>query len=93
MARLADFTTYNPNAMAVRLEDIADEEVDVVGFRLQNGAFGEYVFMDVVRKDGTMLTVLTGARAIVEALKKADEADAFPLPAKFVKFKRAWGIE
>jgi hypothetical protein len=93
MARLADFAPYNPNAKAARLEDVEGQEVMVTDFRLVDGNYGEYAFVDMVKEDGTALTVITGARAILEALKAAKAAQALPLPAKFVRKKRAWTIE
>lgn len=91
--RLADFAPYNPNALAARLEDIAGQEVMVTDFRLQDGQFGEYVFLDVILQDGSMKTVITGAKAVVEALKGAKAANALPCPAVFVKSKRAWIVQ
>ncbi|MEM3549362.1 MAG: hypothetical protein QXJ23_10210 [Thermofilum sp.] len=91
--RLADFAPFNPNAQAGRLDDIAGQEVMVADFRLQDGEFGEYAFVDVILQDGSMKTVITGAKAVLEALKGAKAANALPCPAVFVKAKRAWTVQ
>lgn len=93
MTRLAEFAPYNPNALAGKLDDVAGKEVMVVDFRLAEGQFGEYAFVDLVQKDGQMVTVMTGAKAVLEALKAAKAADALPCEAVFVRKGRKWTIE
>lgn len=93
MTRLAEFLPYNINATASRLDDVAGKEVMVTDFRLEEGQYGEYAFVDLVGEDGQMVTVITGASAVLEALKAAKDAMALPCPAKFVRKGRKWIIE
>lgn len=93
MTRLAEFAPYNPNAVASRLEEFEGKEVMVLDFRLVDGQYGEFAFMDIMPEDGKVVTVITGAKAVLEALKGAKAAMALPCPARFVRKGRKWIIE
>jgi len=91
--RLAQYGTIDRNAIAERLDDIADREVTILGFRVAEGDFGEYAFVDITDESGEKHTVMTGASFVLDALKDAQAKKAFPLNARFTKKGRTWVFE
>lgn len=93
MPRLADFyneAAYPPHRL---LEDIADQDVTVLGARFQEGTWGDYAIVGVRLQDKSVVSVVTGASIVMEALHNAISANALPLPAIFTKQGRRWVIE
>jgi hypothetical protein len=93
MERLTKYLPERFSQKALRLEDIEGEEVVLVGARIANGQYGEYLFMDLQCADGKVITVMTGAQIVLESVKSALEHNALPLTARFVKKGRKWTIE
>lgn len=92
MTRLADFVPKPKESTAIRLEDLAGKEVMVVDFRVVEGKFGEFAFVDVMDEAGKVYTFISGARLILAALKAAREENALPCPAVFQKNGRYWTV-
>lgn len=93
MARLADFYKVPEYAPSKRLEDIGDQEVTVLAVRFRQGGWGEYAFVDVKLPDESVVSIITGASLVLEALHNAISANALPLPAVFTKQGRMWFIK
>ena len=91
--RLLDFAEKQAANKTPRIDDIAGNPVIVQACALGTGSMGDYADMDVLTEDGEILTVRTWASLVVDALARAQEADAFPLPATFKKRGRPWIIE
>jgi len=93
MGRLSEFGTLDRSGRALRLDDIAGQEVTVCSFRLVEGQFGEYAFMDCTNEKDELLHVVTGAMFVLDALKDAQAKGALPINAMFVKSGRSWMIK
>jgi len=75
------------------LDDIAGVEVTITGAGFGNGDFGEYAMIDVVNPEGETMNIQTSAMMVLDALRHAMEAQAFPLLATFKKRGRTWIME
>ena len=91
--RLTDFSTLQFPEDALRLEDVRDQEVTILDARTGNGKFGEYAVLDLETADQKRMTVVTSGMLVIEAVKNAVLADAFPLVARFTRTGRCWRIE
>ena len=92
-ARLAAYGKLDRSATAMRLDDIADQEVTITGFRVVPGKFGDFAFIDVVDANGEERLVMSGGMFVLDALIDAKDGNAFPVRARFVKKGRAWIFE
>ena len=90
MGRLSEYGTLDRTERALRLDEIADQDVTITDFRLAEGDFGEYAFINVTTETGENVTVITGGMFVIDALKDAKAQKAFPLQAKFHRSGRAW---
>ena len=92
-ARLSGYGKLDRSATAMRLEDNAEQEVTITGFRVVPGKFGDFAFIDVVDSNGEEKLVMSGGMFVLDALIDAKNAGAFPVLAKFTKKGRAWIFE
>ena len=93
MARLADYGIRDRDAVTLRLEDLEGEEVKIMGAEIRDGNWGDFAVMDVMKEDAEVVTVVTGAIFVIDALKDATVKKAFPLDARFFKRGRTWIFE
>lgn len=93
MNRLSEFAQNPGGHKAKALSEVANLEVTVEGFTLQNGRYGEIAIMTVTLEGGERERVITGSKVVIDALKKASEAKAFPAKAIFRKRGQSWQIE
>ena len=93
MARLANYGTMNRDMETKRLEDIEGKEVVIQGAKTAPGKWGDYVLMEVVDPSGEVLTIITGAQFVVDAVKDALAKKELPLNAKFFRKGRTWLFE
>ena len=91
--RLTAYSTLQFPENALRLEDIKDQEVIIVDGHVGNGKFGEYASLDVETPDKKHTIIVTSGMLVIEAIKNAITAEAFPLQAKFTRTGRCWRIE
>ena len=91
--RLVEYSTLQFPENALRLDDIADQEVTIVSGHTGPGKFGEYAVLEILDTDQNPITIVTSGMLVVEALKNAIVANLFPLAAKFTRTGRAWKIE
>lgn len=91
--RLSEYSTFDLTTKIESLDDYQDQEVTVTGCRTAKGAFGDYMMVDIVDKDGELHTISCGGMVVMDALQNAKLHKAFPLEAKFAKSGRTWVIE
>lgn len=90
---LKDFDNGKDQLDILKMSDIEGETVTVTGFVVRDGDYGPCAWMTLERATGDTVKVITGSDAIMQALKAAKDAKAFPVEAKFSKHGRAWGID
>lgn len=93
MPRLAEYGLRDRDAVTLRLEDIVGLEVKIMGADFREGNWGDFAVMDVMNPDSEVVTVVTGAIFVIDALKDATAKKAFPLDARFMKRGRTWIFE
>ena len=85
MARLDDFGKSGTGAHWLHIEDVLDEELSIIEAEAKEGEFGTYVVFAATDSGGKLLTLMTGADAIVQALLKVMQQEAFPVDVCFGK--------
>lgn len=90
MRSLKEFTEQN--RLSLRLSDIENESVIIKDVTIADSQYGEYAIMNIERSDKSNASVITSAFYVMEALKRAKDANAYPVTATFKKNGRAWVV-
>lgn len=93
VSSLGDFGSLRTQERTYKMNDIMGIPVTVTGFELEEGRFGEFAWLTVIKPDGTRIKVRCGGSFIIEALKEAKEKDALPVSATFVQRGNAWVVD
>ena len=93
MPRLTDYGSRDRDAVTLRLEDLGKEDVQIMNGDIRAGNWGDFAVLDCMKEGGEIVTVVTGALFVVDALKDVIEQQAFPVTAKFAKRGRTWIFE
>ena len=93
MRRISEFVEKQYLLPIVRNEEVQDKEITVEGTYFLSGDYGEYAVSVVVMPDGSKALWRTGATAIVQALKRVKEENAFPILATVRKRGKSWYAE
>lgn len=92
MNRLANYLPKTITKHSQSLEAVEGQELTLLGFRLVDGNYGPYAFIDAKDENGNSVIVRTGAFYVLQALEEAKNQNAFPCQAKFVRSGRTWII-
>jgi len=90
---LLDYAEKQKKGVPKSLDTIRDVDVVVESYEQREGDYGAYAVMDVEMPSGEMVLVQTGANLVMDALHHAQEANDFPVEARFTKSGRTWLIE
>lgn len=93
MSRLEEHAKLQREGLGLHLDDVQDTEITINEVKFNMTQYGELAVMEVEIPDHGSELVGTFAMLVVDALKNAKEANAFPLEARFVKDGRIWRIE
>lgn len=93
MSQLKSYALKQAEGVPLRLGDIEGLDVAIVGVSFSSGSFGPYLVMEVVKEDGEALSIMTGAKLVVDALEHAVTNDALPCMARFVQSGQTWLVE
>jgi hypothetical protein len=74
----------------VKLADLVDQTIQVRGFSLDNGQYGDFARIDAV-VDGTEVEITSGGAVVLPQLKRLKEKDAFPVSLRVVSFPGQFG--
>ena len=85
MARLSDFGKSGNGVDWLHLEDVLNKELSIIEAEAREGEHGTYVIFVATDEAGEVLTVMTGASAVVPALLKVMQQEAFPVNDCFAK--------
>jgi len=91
--RLASFSSYVKGQRLPGLDTIEGRWVTIMSCKFLPGKFGPYAILTLTDPDGVITKVATGGTFVIEALQKAEAAQAWPCVAKFVKDGRCWTVE
>jgi hypothetical protein len=91
--RLVYYADSQLGMNAAKLDTIAGVEVTLVSGRVGSGKFGEFAEFDILDELGEVKTFRTSGFLVVEAIKKAVEANAFPLLCVFTRTGKCWRME
>lgn len=92
MPNLKDHAQKQAEGLPQRLDDIQDTPVTVSDVTWHRGNFGEYAIMRIITPEGETFDVMTSAMLVLDALKHAEEEEAFPCDATFTRKGRTWII-
>ena len=85
MARLIEYADELLGGRPHSIDEILDAEVTIEDGNVVAGEIGDYVLMEVKLEDESQFTVRCGGKFVVDAIRRAQDADAFPLQAKFTR--------
>ena len=91
--RLAGFSSYVKGQRLPGLDTIEGRWVTIMGCKFLPGKFGTYAILTLTDPDGVITKVATGGTFVIEALQKAEAAQAWPCVAQFVKDGRCWTVQ
>lgn len=75
----------------LHLDDILDMPVEIKGFNLRRGQNGEFVVITAtIIETNSEVKITTGAMAVMDMLKAAETARAFPFSCKFTQRGRMY---
>jgi hypothetical protein len=75
---------------SLKLADLVDQTIEVHGFTLDNGQYGEFARIDAV-VDGEEVQITSGGAAVLPQLKKLERLDGFPVSLRVVSFPGQYG--
>jgi len=93
MSRLLDYAHKQAEGLPLRLDNIENMPVTIQAVRFNDGQFGAYAVMTVVKPDGEIVDVMTSAMLVLDALVAVVDAGALPAEVTFNKNGRTWIIE
>jgi len=93
LKRLVYYADSQLGMNAAKLDTIAGVEVTIASGRVGTGKFGEFAEFDILDDLGELKTFRTSGFLVVEAIKKAVEANAFPLLSIFTRTGKCWRME
>lgn len=91
--RLEDYAERQKQGVPQNLDLILNDPVTVESVEFRNGDYGEYAVLDAVMNTGEVVRVQTGAMLIMDALRNAQAAGAFPVEATFTKEGRLYLVK
>lgn len=83
--RLASFGTMKEQLEVKTIDQVLEQDLTITGYRMRKGTMGAYFMIDCITGDGEKITVMTGAKYVMEALADVNKQGAFPVVAKFFK--------
>lgn len=93
MARLLEYAERQKEGGLPKVSDILGQEVRITGVEFLMGKVGEYAIFEIVDDNGELQRIQTTGMLVVDALKHAQAAEAFPLDATFTRNDRTYVIE
>jgi hypothetical protein len=93
MPGLKDYAVKQAQGVPGSLDEIANTPVTITGVRFSEGNFGVYAIITVTDENGEPKEYKAGAMLVVDALKNAEAAKAFPIKAVFRKKGRMWVVD
>jgi hypothetical protein len=90
--RLSEFYSRKPLTDAKKLDEVAGQELKIVGVTFGESQYGEYALIKAYNDAGEELTIITSAYYVLLALHKAEEKHEYPILATFFKDGKAWAI-
>lgn len=80
---LGAYTSKNMLDVPLHIDDVVGKPITIIGARIAKGANGEFAFMDIAFKTGEVAKLTCGGQFVVDALKGALAAEAFPVDVTF----------
>jgi hypothetical protein len=74
----------------VKLADLVGETIQVNGFTLDNGQYGDFARIDAV-VDGEEVEITSGGAVVLPQLRRLKEKNAFPVSLRVVSFPGQFG--
>src|SRR5512133_409028 len=74
----------------VNLADLVGETIEVRGYTLDKGQYGEFARIEAV-VDGTEVEITSGGAVVLPQLKRLGERDACPVSLRVVSFPGQFG--
>jgi hypothetical protein len=93
MKRLVYYADSQLAMNGAKLDEIAGVEVTIVAGKIGKGKFGEFAEFDILDDLGEVKTFRTSGFLVIEAIKKALEANAFPVLSTFTRTGKCWRME
>jgi hypothetical protein len=75
---------------SVKLADLVGETIEVQGFTLDSGQYGEFARIDAV-VDGSEVQITSGGAVVLPQLRRLEKLDAFPVSLQVVSFPGQFG--